>query len=339
MKIIHLSDYSDLSHCKDLITKNHNTTFDNSNIQEYEIAKNKGQGGIKMVVYGNGVRYICYKATFFEDISLKFTNTDSVLRFYYFLNGELNLKTDDPSEEIKLEKYMKLCANCNSDSTVNLILNKNQEAYVAMVEISRERFPEEFAKDLPPFKHIFDSFISKKFVEDSKIASGHFNLSIHKILKETTNWPGDKALEFMYIKGKLYELLSYEFDFFNDYLEQRIALQEISARDIQLVDRAVEFIKSNLHHKLTTSQIAEYLNTNVNRVQKSFKGVLQTTINDFKKDVRLNEVQRLLIETDLSISEISDVVGISSKSYLSKTFKEKYQTCPKLYRQKHKNLH
>ena len=53
----------------------------------------------------------------------------------------------------------------------------------------------------------------------------------------------------------------------------------------------------------------------------------------FIRNIRLEKAAELLLEETLNISEITDRVGFSSSSYLSKCFQERYGCKPSEYAQ------
>ncbi len=53
--------------------------------------------------------------------------------------------------------------------------------------------------------------------------------------------------------------------------------------------------------------------------------------NDYLKILRLNKASELILEGDLSISEICEQVAFSSSSYFAKCFKAQFGVLPKDY--------
>jgi transcriptional regulator GlxA family with amidase domain len=68
-----------------------------------------------------------------------------------------------------------------------------------------------------------------------------------------------------------------------------------------------------------------------------FKGKIGMTPTRYVKQLRLNEAKRLLLETDASIADITQEVGYSCQSHLTKVFEETEQTTPLLYRTQNKH--
>ncbi|GAA0872142.1 hypothetical protein GCM10009117_12890 [Gangjinia marincola] len=58
------------------------------------------------------------------------------------------------------------------------------------------------------------------------------------------------------------------------------------------------------------------------------------TVADYVRNVRLDKAEELMRTTDLNISEIVYSVGLTSRSYFCKIFKQKYKCSPKQYHMK-----
>jgi signal transduction histidine kinase/AraC-like DNA-binding protein/CheY-like chemotaxis protein len=73
----------------------------------------------------------------------------------------------------------------------------------------------------------------------------------------------------------------------------------------------------------------------ISRVQlyRKVKAVLGYNINEYILDVRMQKAKYLLLNEDLSISEISYKVGFSSQAYFSTVFKSKFGTTPKAFKE------
>ena len=72
----------------------------------------------------------------------------------------------------------------------------------------------------------------------------------------------------------------------------------------------------------------------ISRVQlyRKVKAVLGLNINDYILSVRMQRAKYLLLNEDLSISEISFKVGFSSQAYFATVFKSKFGATPSEYK-------
>lgn len=99
----------------------------------------------------------------------------------------------------------------------------------------------------------------------------------------------------------------------------------------------ISYINNNYQEKITLSDIAK-----VGKIAKTsccniFKKYINKTPNEFLIDLRLRKGMDLLINSDMTIIEISFDVGFSSASYFTEMFHKYYNSTPKEYRKKFKN--
>jgi len=102
--------------------------------------------------------------------------------------------------------------------------------------------------------------------------------------------------------------------------------------EVAQIEKAAGLIKNNIDELNTIDDLALEVGLNPNKLQEGFQNLYGLTVNRFIQKVRLDLIKDLILNTDYSISEIVDRVGLSSKSYLSKIFREEYGTSPSEYR-------
>ena len=106
---------------------------------------------------------------------------------------------------------------------------------------------------------------------------------------------------------------------------------------ITFVQRILEVINENLDkEELGPTFLAEKMHVSPRQFYRKFKDLSGITPSDFIKKYRIVKAAHLLAETDLSIQEVIESVGISSRPYFYKEFAEKYGTTPKNYRMQHR---
>lgn len=106
---------------------------------------------------------------------------------------------------------------------------------------------------------------------------------------------------------------------------------------ITFVQRILEVMEENLDkEELGPTFLAEKMHISPRQFYRKFKDLAGITPSDFIKKYRMEKAAQLLLETDLSIQEVIESIGISSRPYFYKEFAEKYGTTPKNYREQHK---
>jgi len=96
----------------------------------------------------------------------------------------------------------------------------------------------------------------------------------------------------------------------------------------------------DLHFKeaLTLEQLAEDAHMNKYYLSHTFKREYGTSPINYMITRRIEESKYLLAETDLSLSQIAQLLGFSSPSYFSQVFRRTQATTPMEYRQRQKGL-
>ena len=78
--------------------------------------------------------------------------------------------------------------------------------------------------------------------------------------------------------------------------------------------------------------MAEAANVSAPYLSKIFKEKMEIGFNDYLTKIRLEESQKFLIDTNLSVKEIAFMVGYSDEKYYSKLFKKFVGIKPTDYR-------
>lgn len=84
--------------------------------------------------------------------------------------------------------------------------------------------------------------------------------------------------------------------------------------------------------QLSPQQIAERFNVSANYLPRKFQLLSGMSLNNYILQVRMSHAQKLLMGSDLPISEIAISVGIENESYFYKLFKKYYGCTPKEYK-------
>ncbi len=112
--------------------------------------------------------------------------------------------------------------------------------------------------------------------------------------------------------------------------EYYIALDEI--KEFNRLKPVIQYIKENYKEPIRISELSSLLNVCDDHLIRLFNEAVRITPARYINNVRLEKAQKLLIDTDMSITEISYSVGFSGVNYMSKVFKEVFGLTPIRYR-------
>ena len=98
------------------------------------------------------------------------------------------------------------------------------------------------------------------------------------------------------------------------------------------IRKAIGYISKHYKRRITLEEVAQYTGVGERRMQILFKEELHTTFNEFLNNFRINKARDLLRSTSLSIEEIAEETGYSSRQHFILTFKKFTEMTPNQYR-------
>ncbi len=120
------------------------------------------------------------------------------------------------------------------------------------------------------------------------------------------------------------------------FLEETFRFAEV--KHVDLISKAVSFIRTNYMHKITLNDVAEYIYLSPSYLSKIFKEEMKTSFINYLNAVRIEKSKILLLSEQLSIVEVSELVGFFDQSYFNKVFKKITGTTPKKFREQKRNI-
>jgi len=101
---------------------------------------------------------------------------------------------------------------------------------------------------------------------------------------------------------------------------------------VEAIKVPVEYIRENFQYQFSIEKLAEVAYLSVSALERRFKKYLAKTPKQFINEVRLENARKLLIETNIPISQVGDQTGFSDHSYFSKQFRLFFGELPSDYR-------
>lgn len=101
-----------------------------------------------------------------------------------------------------------------------------------------------------------------------------------------------------------------------------------------VLQRTYDYLYLNMQNEITLEDISKYANINPTALCRTFKSKTRMTIFQFLNKIRIENVCKLLLYSDLTVSQIADKSGFNSMPYFNRRFKECTNMSPSQYRQK-----
>lgn len=137
------------------------------------------------------------------------------------------------------------------------------------------------------------------------------------------------------IESILVDLLYHLINNFHYLTYEKEELKE-NSEQLARYHRISKYIFNNYDTNITLQDIAKKEFLSPHYLSHEIKYATGYSFTDLVNQTRVEESVKLLIDTDLSISEISDEIGFSHVRYLNKNFKIYYDCTPLQFRKKNK---
>ncbi|RDC55811.1 AraC family transcriptional regulator [Pedobacter chinensis] len=128
----------------------------------------------------------------------------------------------------------------------------------------------------------------------------------------------------IYLESKIYELIA----FLHEGSEVDDKVYPLSNADIECIKHAAVLIRENLSHPLTIIELARKLGINQTKLKSGFKAIFGNTIFGYLQETRMYRARKFILDTNLSIHQISSLSGYNSISNFSTAFKQTYGYSP-----------
>lgn len=116
-------------------------------------------------------------------------------------------------------------------------------------------------------------------------------------------------------------------------LSDSLSPMEVSGQKVLLANQAAKYIREHVKSPLTASWLADRLDCNPDYLGRVFHAVYGRNLTDAIHEARINRACRLLIETNLTGSEIAYECGYTDVDYFRRMFKKYMGITAKAYRQ------
>ena len=244
------------------------------------------------------------------------------IEIIYVLKGSINVTIDTDTMVLK-ENNIEIV---NMDEAHRLYSNEENRVLIFHID------PDFFEKYYNDMKNMFFYTNSEERNSQKGEAYEELRTFLAIILCETIQKKDDYD---EYIEKSLIDLLYHLINNFNYLIYYQEELKD-NEEQLERYHRISKYIYNNYNNNITLQDIAdkEFLSTNY--LSHEIKYATGYSFTDLINLTRVQESLKLLLDTDMTLSEISEEVGFSHTRYLNKHFKLNFKMTPLQFRKKNK---
>jgi AraC-like DNA-binding protein len=191
--------------------------------------------------------------------------------------------------------------------------------------ISIEKFHSLFSKESGYIPFLSDENSNKKYYDDSEIKP-----TVSIVLQQIINSKINSSIKDLYVKGKVYELLSLHFQH-EENTDGEYCPFLVDEQNVLKIRKAKEIIISRMAEPPSLQELANEIGLNIKKLKEGFKQIYGDTVFSFLFDYKMEHARRLLESNQFNVNEVGVQIGYSTSSHFIAAFKKKFGTTPKKY--------
>jgi AraC-like DNA-binding protein len=288
-----------------------------------------GEGEIRGINFNNGLGLIIYRCTFKEDCEIRFTKDDiHPIKYLYTVDGPIEHEFSSETNTHVLKKNK--CAMVASSNKGGHILRfkKNEPSYLVSLEIDRSSFIKNSHCELEDLSPMLKDLITDQNAIKSFYHEGFYGVAFLNLFNSIDLFTDKKLVRKLFLESKALDIFVNQIELFEDDFLTNENSRIFRTNEIDIIEKAGEFVINNLAEDLKVSDLANKFGINKNKLQQGFRYFYNMSVKEYVIHNRLVEASKLIRKTELSISEVADRVGFSNKSHFSKSFKNFFKLSP-----------
>ena len=120
-------------------------------------------------------------------------------------------------------------------------------------------------------------------------------------------------------------------------ITRHLQKQAMALSGVEAIKVPVDYIRANFQKNFTIEELAEIAHLSVSALERRFKKYLTKTPKQFINEVRLENARKLLVESNIAISQVGDQTGFTDHSYFSKQFRLFFGELPSDFRNNYRS--
>lgn len=248
----------------------------------------------------------------------------SYIQFHFCLKGKSRFNFNEGNYFLEVsEENSLLLYNTQKDLPLNLVVSPN--SWLLSVVMTIGKFHSLFSDEADYIPFLSDENKEKKYYSQEMVSP-----AIAVVLSQLMNYNLHPSIKKLYVKGKVYELVSLYFNRNEDAdLEQCPFLADED--NVRRIKMAKEIIISRMAEPPTLAELSQEIGLSLKKLKEGFKQIYGDSVYGFLFDYKMEYARKMLESGKHNVNEVGLKVGYSTASHFIASFKKKFGTTPKKY--------
>ncbi|MFD2550544.1 helix-turn-helix domain-containing protein [Bizionia sediminis] len=296
-----------------------------------------GKGSIKGVPLKDGMSYLEFNMVFFTNVELTIATPDKhPIFFTYCSEGNFSHSFGKQTAKHQLESFQ--TGILTSKQALDNVLYFSAHTPTKVTLIAVQTF------SLPGYTNTqsLKNKLRETFFENSTntefVYIGSHNLQIAEKINQLQAITQKGLVRSLLIQGLVHVILALEIQQHSDDAKLKAKQTgSLTFSEMKTIKAVSDYVNEHSDTQITITDLYTEFGLSPSKLQEGFKLMHGHTVAEYIKEVRIKKAEVLLKSTDMNISQVVYTIGLTSRSYFSKIFKEKYNCSPKDYKISQRN--
>ena len=222
-----------------------------------------------------------------------------------------------------LDQHSILLYNPQQKLPINLEIHPKTILFSLLISI--KEFHSLFSKEANHIHFLSEENIHRKYYNNEIIKP-----SVLIVLQQIINSNVNNSIKELFIKGKIYELLSLHFQK-EDKANEDFCPFLVDEQNVLKIRKAKDIIINRMAEPPSLQELSNEIGLSLKKLKEGFKQIYGDTVYGFLLDYKMEQARRLLESNKHNVNEVGSKIGYSSSSHFIAAFKKKFGTTPKKY--------
>ncbi|MGB5820278.1 MAG: AraC family transcriptional regulator [Saonia sp.] len=309
--------------------------FDNDGICRLQMDPTLGSGSVRSVCFNMGFSVLEFDITLKEDIILCSDLPDAEMIFFlYCLKGNCFQKFENSETLIRLDELQTAVISSKKGTLSQLVVKKNSPLVFNLIQINKSEYfgniKHRIENNDIDLQALLESFNTRMGV----CHLGSINLEIGELIKSLANAKfASNLASLLNFEGICHLILAKQieqYDFYRSHGKE--APNALLQREMKQIGEIADFIRNSPEIEHSINSLSTKSGLSPAKLQLGFRFSYDCTVGEYIRNMRLQKAEYLLRSTDMNISEVVYSIGLTSRSYFCKIFKNKFLCSPKQFK-------
>ena len=286
--------------------------------------KNNDKSLVEVTIIEEGFFVLRFQNDSGESIRESREINSSFIQFHFCMKGRGDFIFNEGNYVFPVEEENNILL-FNPQRNLPIDLKLAPDTWLVSVVISIKKFHSLFSQDADLIHFLSPENKSKKYYDTAIISP-----SMAVVLSQILNANVHPTMRSLYLKGKVYELLSLYFNK-NEDADTAQCPFLVDEDNVRKIRKAKEIILTHMSEPPSLQELSTEVDLSLSKLKEGFKQLYGDTVYGYLLTYKMEEARRMLESGKYNVNEVGLKIGYSTSSHFIAAFKKKYGTTPKKY--------